>query len=83
MLAVVKNVVSLGNKAKSYEALILPLQLQEEIEQLRKDLEEKEAELAAVKKDLGITPFVEFKKSMAHGWKVMGDKWKDVQETET
>lgn len=44
---------------------------------------EKEAELAEVKKQLGITPYTEFKQSMAHGWKVMGDKWKEVKETPT
>ena len=36
-----------------------------------------------MKAELGITPFVEFKQSMAHGMKVMGDKWKEVQDTET
>jgi methanogenic corrinoid protein MtbC1 len=46
-------------------------------------LVQKEEELAAVKKELGITPFTEFKQSMAQGWRVVGDKWKEVQETET
>ena len=50
---------------------------------MRKELRDKEAELAEVKKALGITPFVEFKQSVAHGMKVVGDKWKEVQETET
>jgi len=50
---------------------------------LREELQQKEQELAEVKHELGITPFVEFKQSMAHGWKVMGDKWKEMQETET
>lgn len=60
-----------------------PLQLQDEIMHLREELQQKEQELAEVKHELGITPFVEFKQSMAHGWKVVGDKWKEMQETET
>ena len=59
------------------------LQLQEEIVSLSKELAEKEEELASIKKELGITAFTEFKQSMAQGWKVVGNKWKEVQETET
>lgn len=59
------------------------MQLQDEIVKLHDQLVEKEAELADIKKELGITAFSEFKQSMAQGWKVMGDKWKEVQETET
>ena len=36
-----------------------------------------------MKESLGITAFTEFKDSVAHGFKVMGDKLKEVQETET
>ena len=50
---------------------------------LHDQLVEKEAELTEIKKELGITAFTEFKQSMAQGWKVMGDKWKEMQETET
>lgn len=46
-------------------------------------MEEKERELLEIKKELGITAFTEFKQSLSDGWKVMGNKWKDVQETET
>ena len=58
-------------------------QLQDEIEVLHTQLQEKELELAKVKEELGITRYVEFKQSMAHGLKVVGDKLKEVQETET
>ena len=60
-----------------------PTQLQDEILKLRKTLHEKEQELAEVKHELGITPFTEFKQSVADGWKVVGNKWKEVKETET
>ncbi len=50
---------------------------------LHDQLIEKEAELSDVKKQLGITPYTEFKQSMSQGWKVMGDKWKEVQDTNT
>ena len=43
----------------------------------------KEEELAAVKKELGITPFTEFRQSVSEGFKVVGTKWKEVQDTET
>lgn len=59
------------------------LQLQEDIVRLATELTEKEEELASIKKELGITPFTEFKQSVAQGWRVVGDKWKEVQETET
>ena len=59
------------------------LQLQDDIIRLQNELVEKETELNLIKKQLGITPFTEFKQSMAHGWKVVGNKWKEVQETET
>ena len=59
------------------------LQLQDEIQQLRQQLQEKEEELAEVKRQLGITAFTEFKQSMAHGLKVVEQKLKGVQETET
>lgn len=58
-------------------------QLQDDITQLRRELHEKELELAEVKKELGITPFTEFKQSVSHGFKVMGDKWREVQDSET
>ena len=58
-------------------------QLQDEIQQLRQKLHEKEEELAEIKKQLGITAFTEFKQSMAHGLKVVEQKFKDVQESET
>ena len=44
---------------------------------------EKEEELDAVKKELGITALTELKDGVLHGWKVMGNKWKELQETET
>ena len=50
---------------------------------MRQKLQEKEEELAEIKKQLGITAFTEFKQSMAYGLKVVGDKFKGVQETET
>lgn len=50
---------------------------------LRAQLLEKENELSEVKEQLGITPFTEFKEGIAHGWKVVGDKWKEIQETPT
>lgn len=59
------------------------LQLQDEIQQLRQKLYEKEEELAEIKKQLGITAFTEFKQSMAHGLKVVEKKFKDMQESET
>ena len=59
------------------------IKLQDDVARLSNMLMEKEAELAAVKRKLGITPYVEFKQSMSQGWKVVGDKWKEVQETET
>ena len=62
---------------------ILFFQLQDEIQQLRQKLQEKEEELAEIKKQLGITAFTEFKQSVAHGFKVMGDKLKEVQESDT
>ena len=58
-------------------------QLQDEIENLKAQLQQKETELAEVKDALGITAFTEFKQSIAHSWKVVGDKFKEVQETET
>ena len=58
-------------------------QLQDEIQQLRQKLHEKEEELAEIKKQLGITAFTEFKQSVAHGFKVVEQKFKDVQDSET
>ena len=58
-------------------------QLQDEIIKLHEQLVEKETELQDIKKQLGITAFSEFKQSMAHGFKVVGDKLKEVQETDT
>jgi hypothetical protein len=57
-------------------------QLQEDIERLRTELRSKEAELAEVKRALGITPYVEFKQSLSHGWEALGNKLKGIQETE-
>ena len=59
------------------------LQLQDDILKLHNELVEKETELNEIKKALGITPFTEFKQSVAHGFKVVGNKLKEVQETET
>lgn len=59
------------------------LQLQDDILRLHNELVEKEMELNEVKKQLGITPFTEFKQSVANSFKVVGNKWKEVQETET
>ena len=59
------------------------LQLQDEIQQIRQKLYEKEEELAEIRKQLGITAFTEFKQSMAHGLKVVEKKFKDMQESET
>ena len=58
-------------------------QLQDEIQQLRQKLHEKEEELAEIKRQLGITAFTEFKQSMAHSFKVVEKKFKEVQESET
>ncbi len=60
-----------------------PLQLQDEIETLRAQLLDKETELAGVKEALGITAFTEFRQSISNGLKVVGDKIKEVQDTET
>lgn len=57
--------------------------MQEDIIRLSTELVEKEEELAAVKKELGITPFSEFRQSVSEGFKVVGTKWKEVQDTET
>lgn len=57
-------------------------QLQEDIEKLRAELRSKEVEFANVKRALGITPYVEFKQSISHGWEVLGNKWKGLQESE-
>lgn len=59
------------------------LQLQDEIESLRAQLLDKENELAGVKEALGITAFTEFKESISNSFKVVGDKIKEVQDTET
>lgn len=59
------------------------LQLQDEIESLRAELLDKENELAGVKEALGITAFTEFKESISNSFKVVGDKIKEVQDTET
>lgn len=57
-------------------------QLQCDIETLRSELRSKEAELGEVKRALGITPYVEFKQSLSHGWEVLGSKVKGLQETD-
>ena len=59
-----------------------PKQLQEDIEKLRGELRSKEAEMAEVKRALGITPYVEFKQSITHGWEVLGNKLKGLQDSE-
>ena len=51
--------------------------------QLQKQLFQKEEELDAVKKELGITALTELKEGVMHGWKVVGNKWRELQETET
>ena len=60
----------------------LSRQLQNEILELKLKLQEKEKELAEVKEQLGITAYTEFKDSLSHGWKVLGDKWGEVKESE-
>ena len=78
------GVSSLGTiKQVRLLATFFDFQLQDEIQQLRQKLHEKEEELAEIKKQLGITAFTEFKQSMAHGLKVVEQKFKDVQESET
>ncbi|XP_065898262.1 tumor protein D54-like [Dysidea avara] len=56
-------------------------QLQVEIGDLYEQLQRKDNELSEVKKELGITPFTEFKESIATGMRVIGNKWKEIQET--
>ena len=58
------------------------LKLQEEIRVLKLELDEKVKELADVKDELGITTYDELKESLSYGWKVLGDKWKGLQETD-
>ena len=58
------------------------LQLQDEITELKLKLQEKEKELAEVKEQLGITPLVEFKESLSQGWKVLGEKWNEMKESD-
>jgi len=53
-----------------------------EIADLCEQLQRKDNELAEVKKELGITPFTEFKESISTGMKVIGNKWKEIQESE-
>ena len=52
------------------------------MERLRAELRSKEVEMAEVKRALGITPYVEFKQSLSHGWDVLGNKLKGLQESE-
>lgn len=59
------------------------LQLQDDIMRLHNELVEKETELSEIKKELGITAFSEFKQSVANSFKVVGTKFKEVQETDT
>ena len=35
-----------------------------------------------MKEQLGITPLVEFKESLSQGWKVLGDKWNEMKESD-
>ena len=53
-----------------------------EIAELSDQLQRKYDELASVKKELGITPFTEFRDSVATGMKVIGNKFKGIQESE-
>ena len=53
-----------------------------EIAELSEQLQRKYDELNSVKKELGITPFTEFKDSVATGMKVIGSKLKEIQESE-
>lgn len=53
-----------------------------EIAELSDQLQRKYDELGSVKKELGITPFTEFKDSVATGMKVIGNKWKEIQESQ-
>lgn len=57
-------------------------ELQVEIAELSDQLQRKYDELNSVKKELGITPFTEFKDSVATGMKVIGSKLKEIQESE-
>lgn len=57
-------------------------ELQVEIAELSDQLQRKYDELGSVKKELGITPFTEFKDSVATGVKVIGNKLKEIQESE-
>lgn len=58
------------------------LKLEEEIRALKQQVLEKEKELGDVKAEMGVTAYTEFKESLAYGWKVVGDKWKELQESE-
>jgi uncharacterized protein YukE len=58
-------------------------QLSDEIDQLRKQIRNKEEELYEVKQLLGITTFTELRDGMYNGMKAVGNKWKELTETET
>lgn len=57
-------------------------ELQVEITELSDQLQRKYDELGSVKKELGITPFTEFRDSVTTGMKVIGNKFKGIQESE-
>lgn len=38
--------------------------------------------MAEVKRALGITPYVEFKQSLSHGWEVVGSKLRGLQDSQ-
>lgn len=57
-------------------------QLQDDIDKLRAELRQKEVDMADVKRALGITPYVELKQSLSHGWDVMGNKLRGIQDTQ-
>ena len=45
------------------------------------ELAQKEGELSVIKRQLGITPWHELYQGMANSWKMVGGKWKEVQES--
>ena len=71
-----------NNCSFTFANFVVFVKLQEEIRVLKLELDEKVKELADVKDELGITTYDELKESLSYGWKVLGDKWKGLQETE-
>ena len=71
-----------NNCSFTFANFVVFVKLQEEIRVLKLELDEKVKELADVKDELGITTYDELKESLSYGWKVLGDKWKGLQETD-